>query len=227
MAPRSSRLVRVTLTGPELAGFPRPEPAASIRLLLPVDGLVELPRWDGNVFLRADGRRATIRTLTPLRLDPAVGRLDVEIVRPGRGAVSVWVEAAAPGVEVAVSGPARGYTVDPDASEFLLAGDLSAVPAIGQLLEALPGGVPAHVWIEGPPDAPLPERPVTTVEWEQDLVGALEQAPIGAATRVWAAGEAATMQRIRRLLFEARQVSRRQATVRGYWKAGRAGDEDD
>ena len=37
---------------------------------------------------------------------------------------------------------------------------------------------------------------------------------------------AAAVHRIRRHLFEERGLSRRQAVVRGYWKAGRAGDDD-
>jgi len=40
---------------------------------------------------------------------------------------------------------------------------------------------------------------------------------------VWVAGEAAAVQRIRRALFEERGVPRSRATVRGYWKHGRAG----
>jgi NADPH-dependent ferric siderophore reductase len=46
-------------------------------------------------------------------------------------------------------------------------------------------------------------------------------------TRVWAAGEAAAMQAIRRHLFEERQLPRARATVRGYWKQGASGDADD
>ena len=45
--------------------------------------------------------------------------------------------------------------------------------------------------------------------------------------RVWVAGEAAGVQRIRRHLFEERGLTRAQATVRGYWKHGRAGTDDD
>jgi NADPH-dependent ferric siderophore reductase len=45
--------------------------------------------------------------------------------------------------------------------------------------------------------------------------------------RVWAAGEAAAVQRIRRHLFQDRQLPRAQATVRGYWKHGRSGGADD
>src|ERR1700674_3950501 len=70
--PRSPRLIRVTLTGPELEGLAVDEPAASVRLLLPAtanDDLV-VPSWNGNEFLLPDGRRPTIRPFTPRRLDP-------------------------------------------------------------------------------------------------------------------------------------------------------------
>ena len=43
---------------------------------------------------------------------------------------------------------------------------------------------------------------------------------------MWVAGEAAGVQRIRRLLFQERGLPRSQAAIRGYWKHGRAGDGD-
>ena len=59
------------------------------------------------------------------------------------------------------------------------------------------------------------------------LVAAVEALDLADDVRVWAAGEAAAMQRIRRHLFEARGLARSQAVVRGYWKHGRAGDAAD
>jgi NADPH-dependent ferric siderophore reductase len=58
------------------------------------------------------------------------------------------------------------------------------------------------------------------------LVAAVHAAEIVDGARVWAAGEAAAMQRIRRYLFEERGIARPLTTVRGYWKHGRAGDND-
>jgi NADPH-dependent ferric siderophore reductase len=80
--------VRVTLAGPELAGFSVAEPAASVRVLLPPPGADELPRrtWNGNEFPLADGRRPTIRTSTPRRTNPHAGELKVEIVVHDGGA---------------------------------------------------------------------------------------------------------------------------------------------
>jgi NADPH-dependent ferric siderophore reductase len=44
---------------------------------------------------------------------------------------------------------------------------------------------------------------------------------------VWAAGEAAAVQRIRSHLFVDRGLPRAHATVRGYWKHGRRADTED
>ncbi len=237
----SPRMVRVTLAGPELEGFAVEDPAASVRLLLPSPGARELamPSWNGNEFLLADGRRPTIRTFTPRRVDPEAVELDVEIVLHGAGVASDWAEAVEPGDRAAVSGPGRGYNLDREAPGFLLAGDETAIPAISQLLEALPGRVPVQVHIEvAHPDArlALPDHPRATVRWPDlppgaspgdALVAALGGADIAPGTRTWVAGEAAAVQRIRRHLFEDRGLPRAQASVRGYWKHGRSGDAGD
>ena len=160
----SSRMVRVTLAGPDLEGLTVEQPAASVRLLLPSPGAPELviPSWNGNEFLLPDGRRPTIRTFTPRRVDPEALELDLEIVIHGGGVASQWAEAAEPGDPAAISGPGRGYAIDRDAPAFLLAGDETAIPAISQLLEALPAETPVQVHIEvAHPDArlALPDHP--------------------------------------------------------------------
>jgi NADPH-dependent ferric siderophore reductase len=58
------------------------------------------------------------------------------------------------------------------------------------------------------------------------LVAAVASAPLDAEERLWVAGEAAAMQRIRRHLFETCGLPRSRAVVRGYWKHGRAGGDD-
>jgi NADPH-dependent ferric siderophore reductase len=234
----TTRMVRITFSGHELEGLTVEHPAASVRLLLPSPGAHELvmPRWHGNEFLLPDGRRPAIRTFTPRRVDPEALELVLEIVVHGDGAASGWAEAAAPGDTAAISGPGRGYAIDRDAPAFLLAGDETAIPAISQLLEVLPTDRPVQVHIEvAHPDArlPLPDHPRATVEWcdlppgasrGDALVAAVRGGDLAPGTRVWAAGEAAAVQRIRRHLFDDRGVPRAHATVRGYWKHGRSGD---
>jgi NADPH-dependent ferric siderophore reductase len=234
-------LLRVTFRGAELEGLTVDRPAASVRLLLPQPGASELvvPTWNGNEFLLPDGRRPTIRTFTPARVDREAQELDVEIVLHGEGAASAWAARAQPGDPAAVSGPGRGYTIAVDAPAFLLAGDETAIPAIGQLLEAIPDATPAYVHIEtAGPDArvALPEHPNATIQWHDAPDGAAPGDAIAAAvraadllpgTRVWVAGEAAAVQQVRRHLFEERAWPRAHCTVRGYWKHGRKGDAAD
>ena len=235
------RLVRVTVGGPELDGLVIEQPAASVRLLLPSPGSKELvmPTWQGNEFLLPDGKRPPIRTLTPLRLDSTVQELDLEIVVHDGGAASAWAQAAQPGDKAALSGPGRGYPIDDEATGFLLGGDESAIPAIGQLLEVLPPDKPVHVIVEVADPAArleLPKHPAATVDWHDlpagappgdTLVAAITDADLAPGTRIWAAGEAASMQRIRRHLLDERNLPRSETWIRGYWKTGRTGDTAD
>ena len=235
------RMARVTLTGSQLEGLRIDQPAASVRLLLPPEGETDLvmPEWNGNEFLLPDGRRPTIRTLTPrhLRSEGAAGpELDLDVVLHDGGVLSAWAESVEPGAVAAVSGPGRGYEIDEGAPAFLLAGDETAIPAICQLLEVLPRTATIHVIVEvARPDARLDlhEPAGATARWVDlpdgaahgdALVAAVTETELADSTAVWAAGEAAAVQRIRKQLFEQRGLSRKQATVRGYWKHGRAGD---
>ena len=234
-------MVRVTFAGPDLEGLTVEQPAASVRLLIPSAGAHELvvPVWNGNEFLLPHGQRPAIRTFTPRRVDPAALEIDLEIVLHGDGVASEWAAEATPGDLAAVSGPGRGYAVDRDAPAFLLAGDETAIPAISQLLEVLPAETPVEVHVEvAHPDArvEMPRHPRAGVAWHDRgsepspggaLVTAVRGADVAPGARVWVAGEAAAVQRIRRHLFEDRGFPRSQATVRGYWKHGRVGDADD
>lgn len=237
--PRGPRLVRVTLAGESLDGFAVDQPAASVRLLLPSPGSSEvvMPAWNGNEFLLPDGTRPVIRTFTPRRTSG--DELDLEVVVHGGGAASTWAAAAAPGLAAAISGPGRGYTIDPEATSFLLAGDETAIPAIGQLLEWLPPSVTIEVHVEvAAPEGrvELPAHPAASVRWHDlptagapgdAMFAAVTSAPpFGEGARLWVAGEAAGVQRVRRHLFEERGLPRGQASVRGYWKRGRSGDAD-
>ncbi len=220
-------MTRAIVGGSSLAGFAIPEPAASVRLLLPTRGRLTVPEWAGNEFLLPDGERALIRTLTPRRFDPRTLELALDIVHHDRGVASDWVATAEPGDEVAVSGPGRGYTIEADASEYLLIGDEAAIPAMCQLLEQLPN-VPITVHIEIR-DAEARVDLHRTVEEHWHVLGAAavhgsavvpiaSQVELSDGLRIWAAGEAKAMQRLRRALFTERGVSRDLATVRGYWK---------
>jgi NADPH-dependent ferric siderophore reductase len=171
-------------------------------------------------------------------MDAAELELDVDVVVHEGGRASEWAVAAGPGDAAAVSGPARGYDIDPESPGFFLAGDETAIPAISQLLERLPANTPVAAHIEMASETArfdLPAPHGATVTWlllppgappGDSLVGAVRDAELATGTRVWVAGEAAGVQRVRRFLFDTRGYPRAHATVRGYWKSGRAGDDE-
>jgi NADPH-dependent ferric siderophore reductase len=229
---------RVVLAGPELEGFAIDAPGSSVRLLLPPRGAdtIVMPRWTGNQFELPNGERAPIRTFTPRRYDDEHLQLTIDVVLHQRGAASDWVRGAKPGDEVAISGPGRGYVFDATAANYLLAGDETAIPAISQLLEALPHDTSVEVHIEiahAAAQLELPEHPHTMLTWHElepgrvpgDALVAAVESMRRPADAMWVAGEAASMQRIRTHLFETLGLPRSAATVRGYWKHGRAATE--
>lgn len=229
------RMRRIVIGGPELEGLEIDAVASSVRLLFPPPGTDELvmPAWTGNQFELANGERAPIRTFTPRYLDTELLELTVDFVLHEHGLASDWARRTEVGDAIAVSGPGRGEDVDADADGYLLAGDETALPAIGQILEYLRTDRTVDVHVEiGDPVArlDLPEHPGATVTWHEQAPGAdpgvaLAEAVIAVDELpevIWVAGEAASVQRIRRHLFDERGRSRDRVTVRGYWKYGRS-----
>ncbi len=228
-------MLRIVLGGDELAGFTLESPASSVRLLLPPPGLdeIEMPTWTGNQFELANGDRAPIRTFTPRYFDPVQLELTLDVALHDHGAATDWARRATVGDEVAISGPGRSEPLDPSATSFLLAGDESAIPAVGQLLEWIDPAhrVDVHIEIAEPSARfDLPHHPNATISWHDADADAAPGSSLVAAVEtlaalpdaVWVAGEAAAVQRLRTHLFDTRGRSRRSVTARGYWKQGRS-----
>ncbi len=238
--PINPRLVRITFHGRELDGLIVTEPGASIRLLISTTAANELviPTWRGNEFLLPHSVKPAIRTFTPSMMGATSNRLVLDVVLHGRGAASQWAANVGIGDPAAVSGPGRGYTVDHTASEYLIGGDESAIPAMRQLVGAIPPTIPTRVLIEVTDLAArvdLAHSYNTTITWLTPvphappgtaLADALIAAPVATTARVWVAGEAAAVQRVRRHLFTEAGFPRTHATIRGYWKHGRRSDDE-
>jgi NADPH-dependent ferric siderophore reductase len=231
----SPHMLRIVLGGDELDGFAIESPASSVRLLLPPRGerTLVMPTWNGNQFELPDGTRAPIRTFTPRYHDDARRELTLDVVLHDHGAATDWARTAEVGDDAAISGPGRSETIDDDARSHLLVGDESAIPAIGQLLEAFDADHRVDVHIEiAAPDAvlELPEHPNATVTWHPCTPDAAPGTAMVAVVEsvaelpdsVWVAGEAAAVQRIRTHLFDERGRTRANVTARGYWKHGRS-----
>lgn len=132
-----------------------------------------------------------------------------------------------------MSGPGAGYAVPVGNPRFVLIGDESAIPAIDDLLAHLPPGAAVEVVLESADPAgrlELQPHPGATVSWHDlptgsapgsALFDAVEALDTTGDVAIWAAGEAAAVQRLRRLLLVERSIPRSRAVIRGYWKHGR------
>lgn len=158
--------VRVTLGGPELAGFGHAGADQRIKLLLPprAGAPVRLPPGDGSWYeswLAAPVEtRPLMRTFTVRGWRPGVRELDVDFAVHGAGGgpASSWACGARVGDELVVLGPDRpgrgrmwGREFDPPAdAHVLLLGDETAVPAVCAILEELADGPAATALLEVP-----------------------------------------------------------------------------
>ncbi|SDN99839.1 siderophore-interacting protein [Geodermatophilus sp. DSM 45219] len=156
--------VRLTLTGPELAGFGAAGGDQRFKLVLPRDdaGLDRLrdrgQDWYREFCAMPEEQRPVIRTYTVRAVRPERAELDVDVVLHGiadghAGPAASWAAAAVPGDRIVLLGPDRPgsgrpwgveWAPPPGARSLLLAGDETAVPAVCAILESL-GGPPRSV----------------------------------------------------------------------------------
>jgi NADPH-dependent ferric siderophore reductase len=169
--PLGPSLVRLTLGGEDLRDFGPSGDDQRIKLLIPRTAgagvLADLGSGDSGGWYAAwlaapDEGRPHMRTYTVRAARPEAGELDVDVVLHGIGAghagpAATWAATAAPGDEIAIVGPDRpgrgrmwGSEWSPpgDARCLLLAGDETAVPAVGAILESLQPGVRATACLE-------------------------------------------------------------------------------
>ncbi|MFJ5061225.1 siderophore-interacting protein [Streptomyces nigra] len=242
-------LVRVTFGGADLEHFHSDGCDQSLSLFLPHPGQSEprVPVELGDGWWQAwrelpDDVRAVMRsyTLRALRRDP--GEIDIDFVlHTPAGPASSWAARAAAGDRVLVLGPAiadnRAIRFRPpaDTGPVVLWGDETAVPAVAAVLETLPAGTPAQVWLEvrDPGDVQdLPTAADAEITWlirngacpegTPLALDPLRAAHLPAAARpyVWLAGESGSVKALRRHFVAERGLDRRRVTFVGYWRHG-------
>ncbi|WP_197319892.1 siderophore-interacting protein [Saccharomonospora sp. NB11] len=234
-------LVRVTLGGEGTEGFEAHAPDEHIKLIFPdADGRLRLPEPDG-LMLRWPRPSPTAREYTVRAYDPVTGELDIDIALHPGGLASEWARSVRPGEQVHVAGPPGGLIVPFSYDRYVLAGDITALPAIARWLEALPPTAAGWAVIEvaGPAEEIALTRPeAVEVRWlhrgdrapgTTDLleraVRALPLVP-DERTYVWVAGEAGAIKPLRRWVRDELKLARHDHDITGYWKRGVA-DYDD
>lgn len=240
------RLARVTLAGPDLAGFTSRAPAEHIKVFFPGPGETEPPKTvpgpDGPTF-PPDIPRPLSRTYTPRRFDPEALELQVDFVLHGDGPGASWARQAKVGDRVVIAGPGGGYQRPPGLAWLVIGGDETSLPAIGMVLATLPANVRVRLFVEvhdAAEEQLLESAATLDVTWlhqhakhgdttvaGQLLEGAIRDLtlPEGAG-QVWIACEATAMRRIRAHLLHERRLTLAQMYTRGYWQVGEANHPD-
>jgi NADPH-dependent ferric siderophore reductase len=226
------RMVRVVVTGEDLAGFRAGEFTDHyVKLLIPPPGAPYSAPFDvENVKARLPREQwPRTRTFSVRAWNPQQRRLTIDFVDHGdAGVAGRWAAAARPGDRLQLFGPGGAYAPTPDAPWHLMIGDASVIPAIAASLERVPRGVPVHVLLHvADPDErqPLASPGELKLEWcqsEQHLLDAVRELDFALGTpQVFVHGEAGTVRELRRHLLGERAIPRELVSVSGYWKRSR------
>jgi NADPH-dependent ferric siderophore reductase len=187
------------------------------------------PSFDDHVklFIDIGAEEPARRDYTPRHYDNVKRELTLEFVLHGDGPAAGWASQAAPGQRVRIGGPRGSFLIPLDYAWHLLVGDETALPAIARRLEELPAGAKTIVVLEIADEA---DRPALATKadvqwhWTRDSAQTLSTlrafAPPPGEGYVWAAGEAAEMAEVRRILVDEKGHDKRAIRAAAYWKRG-------
>jgi NADPH-dependent ferric siderophore reductase len=253
-------MVRVTFGGDGLDNF-RTWPDQQLKLCFPRPGqtVPRLPeqdpdgdvmRWYQAYLAIPEDERPWMRSYTVRAYHPEDRTIDIDFVLHGDrdrdsrgrdsgagdavGPATRWARTATPGDVLGRYGPSEIYARPLGKADWLLlAGDETALPAIGTLVESLPAGARAVAYVEigGPADEQRFEsvRGEVTVHWVHRgaapaggadvLLEAVRSAefPPGPVF-AWLAGESGVVRALRRHLVQERGIDRRSVQFTGYWR---------
>jgi NADPH-dependent ferric siderophore reductase len=238
-------LRQVTFGGGDLVDFIPAGPDQFLYLLVPPRGRTELSigrdfSWEQYQQMPADDRPVGAY-YTVRRWRPEVHEIDMLFVLHGdEGEGSAWAMRAQPGDRVALWGPRVIYAPPVDTEWYLLVGDETGLPAIGAILESLPAGTKAEVFVDVADEAeqtPLPTAADANIRWlPRDGVEAGTHSALVDAVRAlpwpeghayaWGGGESRAVTAVRKYLRKELGLAREQVSMTGYWRHATASPDD-
>lgn len=240
-------LIRVTLTGkPEhIASFGKARIGANNKIFIPSSPITyssfeeEYEKQKENFFNLANPTR---RTYTHRFMDLEKNEIAIDFVAHGdNGVASAWAISATEGDILGVAMKVNSKSLFPDAANYFLAGDATAIPVLSAILEQLKRDVNVSVLLEvhGPEDElqlyseakmnvkwihnPTPEKGSSLfTEFEQLL-----QQPVPTEKFAYVAAEFRTVKQIRNLLKNQLNWDKSEFYAYSYWKSGQAEDQSE
>lgn len=230
------RMRRITLGGPELAGFISLGTDDHVKLLFPQNAKQAAALETMQLGAGKDnGPMPEMRDYTPRRYDLEKMELDIDFVLHGDGPASTWAEQAQPGQFLHIGGP-RGSMIVPDMFDsYLLIGDETALPAIARRLEGLAANRRALVVIEvenGAEQQVLQSAAQFNVIWvlreggKDNLLTTVKQLQVPKGNLyAWVATETKVSRQIRRVLIDEHGLDEQFIKAVGYWRAEGSDEE--
>jgi len=228
-------MLRVTFSGEAMLGFPTNASSANIKLLLPHDHQDEAAYM---ASLGGEGDKPIKRTYTVVEYREALNELDLDFaLHEESGPATRFALSAKPGDVVGIAGPSAPKLVDVNADWFLIAGDMTALPAIEANIKTLPANAAGFIVLEVQDEADkrafaLPEN--VKIQWlvnSEPHSGKSELASVvmnlswlAGTPNVWIAGESSIVRELRSYLAKTKMLDRLHRYTSGYWKIGQ--DED-
>ena len=230
------RMRRITLGGPELAGFISLGTDDHVKLLFPQNA--EQAAALETMVLGAgkdNGPMPEMRDYTPRRYDLEKLELDIDFVLHGDGPASTWAEQARPGQFLHIGGPLGSMIVPDIFDSYLLIGDETALPAIARRLESLAANRKALVVIEvenGAEQQLLESAAQVNVIWvlreggKDNLLTTVRQLQVPKGNLyAWVATETKVSRQIRRVLLDEHGLNEQFVKAVGYWRAEGSAEE--
>lgn len=223
-------MIRVTLTGPEIAAMDPNCRGANCKIFLPAEG------QSRDEFERQlqDGPRPVVRTYTVRQLRAKAQEMDIDFVYHGdEGPASAWAARAKPGDFCGFGGPGPVKVTSFYANSYLIIADMSALPLAAATLEAMPEdatgtaifeimaptdrqhfrippGIETHWIVNADPHVQTETIPrmVAALDWPAGVV------------QTCIAGESGVIKTLRQALLVDRKLPKEDCYISGYWKIG-------
>lgn len=232
------RMARITLRHPDFASFPSLAYDDHCKLFFPEPGAaMAIPERGPNGLIWPEGSaRPEGRDYTPRSFNQARQEVVIDFVLHGDGPASTWAASAKAGDRLGIGGPRGSFVVKGDFDYYLLAGDETALPAIGRRIEELPAAAKVIAFIEiasADERQAFDNKAALDLHWldrsagAPGLADALRAAtlPIGTGY-AFIAGESSASAAIRDHLIADRQFDPDLIKAAGYWRLDEA-DHDD
>lgn len=219
----TKNMLRLTLQGEDLNNFPEDAVGAYFKL----------------TFDSPDADRPIMRTYTVANYRRELHEIDVDfMLHAGTegivdGVAAPWAMQAKVGDPISIFGPGPATFINVDADWYLLAADMTALPALTSNLALLPPHAKGYLVIEILSDEdrqtlPVPES--IEVVWVVNPHAGSDTSPLCDAIKnvdwfdgqvaVWTACEFKTMKKIRQYYRDDRKVEKSHLYISSYWKQG-------